>query len=529
MITFKDLKLSSSLINELEKNNFTHPTEIQQQAIPLLTQEKNIDFHGQAQTGTGKTLAFGLPLLEKINIENTSVQALVVAPTRELVLQICESVNTFAPALGIKVESIYGGVSIDRQFRALKKGGVHIIVGTPGRLNDHLRRGSLKLDSLTTLVLDEADIMLDMGFKEEVDEILTFAPRERQIWLFSATVKAGINEIKQKHMSNVVSVAASKSDVATSNTKQYVCVIPSHNRLDILRRFIDSELQFYGFVFCPTKAMTSDIGAKLTQYGYNAAALHGDMNQLQRNEVISKFKNKDYNILVCTDVAARGIDVSHVTHVINYCLPDDHESYIHRIGRTGRAGNEGTAITFITKKDLRKFSFIKRKFKLTVDPIEVPSYKKVLEAGFKKAQAYLGDLAKVNGQDDFGELGQYVDGLSAEQLKRIALNIAHQRFMKHMPEQKEIQCTPANKLALDDFQIKELLLPVGSDDQVKKGDVISFLTSSGVLEEDQIQKIRVIKRRTFVEVPASLVTSLINSLRYKKIGRRNIRMRVVQN
>jgi ATP-dependent RNA helicase DeaD len=261
MKLFKDLNLNSKIQIALDQLGFTEPTEIQQKAIPMLLSE-NVDFHGQAQTGTGKTLAFGIPLAHKIETSNNKVQTLIVAPTRELVLQISDSLKKVISHTDIKLTTIFGGNSMVKQIDDLRR-GVHIVVGTPGRLNDHLRRKTLSLKDLKVLVLDEADIMLDMGFKEEIDEILTFAPVTKKIWLFSATVKQGISDLKNRHMNNVVTVRVSQNNVGTTNTQQFYCVTTMGSRINALCRVIDSDPEFYGFIFCPTKALTAEIAEKL--------------------------------------------------------------------------------------------------------------------------------------------------------------------------------------------------------------------------------------------------------------------------
>ena len=275
--TFKDLLLAEPIQGVLETLGFTQPTEIQHKAIPLLLEAKKQDFHGQAQTGTGKTLAFGIPLLHRIDASKKNPQALIIAPTRELAVQIKDSLKPFANAMGLKLEAIYGGVSMEGQTQALRR-GCHIVVGTPGRVNDHLRRKNLRIEAAQTLVLDEADIMLDMGFREDIEQIMSFAPNNREIWLFSATVKGGITALMRSHMKDTVSVRVSQKQVAGSNTKQYYCMAPGRTRLRVLSRFIESAPEFYGFIFCQTKILTGDIAEKLIRLGYNVGALHGNMS-----------------------------------------------------------------------------------------------------------------------------------------------------------------------------------------------------------------------------------------------------------
>ena len=340
MNSFDTFSLLPAIKKSLEGLGFTKPTEIQAKIIPTLIENYGQDVHAQAQTGTGKTLAFGIPLLQAVDPSLKHVQGLIIAPTRELVLQTYESLKDVSRGTNIAIEPIYGGMSISRQISNIRR-GVQIVVGTPGRLNDLLRRKALKLNDLKILVLDEADIMLDMGFRQDLDAIFDHAPKDRHIWLFSATVMAGIKKLMSSHMKNVLTIKAAKAGVALAEVSQYFCVVPERKRLEATIRFIEAAPNFNGIIFCRTRALTSELTEELASKGFKVNCLHGDMKQSLRNHVIKGFKNKDFNILVATDVAARGIDVSDLSHVINYSMPDDNEIYLHRIGRTARAGKKG--------------------------------------------------------------------------------------------------------------------------------------------------------------------------------------------
>lgn len=523
MITsFKELPLHPQILTTLDGLGFTQPTDIQGKAIPLLLAAQKVDFWGQAQTGTGKTLAFGIPLIQGINVSDRRLQALIVAPTRELVVQIMQSLRPIAQPMGISVEAIYGGASMRDQMSALKR-GVHIVVGTPGRINDHLTRRTLSLSNVNTLVLDEADIMLDMGFKEEVDQILNACPSERQIWLFSATVKPGINSILREHMKNTQSVCASKQQIGAANTKQYFSMVPHRNRFAALCRFIDSAPGFYGFIFCQTKILTAELAEKLAAAGYPANALHGDMSQTLRNAVIKKFKNKEFSILVATDVAARGIDVSDLTHVINYSLPNDHESYVHRIGRTGRAGKEGLAITFIgSKNEMRHIGMLERKFKLKVSPLDVPSSQDIQKVYFKKACDYLETIATKQSKCT-AELTDAVKAYDKEQLVNIVLATVADKFFPevkkddfHFAKTSNQEFGSGEPMADDGLQ--ELMIHLGTDDGISREDVADFLEKEGGITPDMLEKLKVIKRRTFIKLPTEMGQALMNKLRGKTIA-----------
>lgn len=525
MITsFKDLPLHPQILTTLDGLGFTTPTDIQGKAIPLLLASKKVDFWGQAQTGTGKTLAFGIPLIQGINASDRRLQALIVAPTRELVVQITQSLRPIAQPLGISVEAIYGGASMRDQMSALKR-GVHIVVGTPGRINDHLTRRTLSLSHLSTLVLDEADIMLDMGFKEEMDQILAAAPEERQIWLFSATVKPGISNIMREHMQNTQSVCASKQAVGTANTKQYFSMVPHRNRFIALSRFIDSCPNFYGFIFCQTKILTAELAEKLAAAGYPANALHGDMSQGLRNAVIKKFKNKEFNILVATDVAARGIDVSDLTHVINYSLPNDHESYVHRIGRTGRAGKEGTAITFIgSKNEMRHIHMLERKFKVTINPLEVPSSQDIQKVYLKKAVEFLDTLSQKQPETAIApELHAAINGYNPKQLANMVLSTVAEKFFPATKKDdfhftnNSSQSYERDRGSASDDGLQELMIHLGTDDGISREDVADFLMQEGGIANDTLEKLKVIKRRTFIKLPAEMAEGLMEKIRGKTI------------
>ncbi|MFA6065561.1 MAG: DEAD/DEAH box helicase [Candidatus Babeliaceae bacterium] len=528
-ITFKDFNMMPEIYQVIEKLGFTEPTEIQSKAIPALLAADKVDIHGQAQTGTGKTLAFGLPLLHRIERANRSTQALIVAPTRELALQICDSMRPFAQALGLVVEPVYGGMSMEEQIRALKR-GVHIVIGTPGRLNDHLRRKTLSLKDIKTLVLDEADIMLDMGFKDEIDEIMQYAPTTREIWLFSATVKAGISTLMNAHMKNPISVRVSKTNVGTPTTKQYFCVLPMKQRLNALCRFIECSSEFYAFIFCQTKILTSEIAEQLARRGYNVGALHGDMSQAQRNLVIKKFKNKEITILVATDVAARGIDIANLSHVVNFSLPEDHESYVHRVGRTGRAGKEGIAITFVGKSETRFIQMIQRKFNIQISPLEVPSRDAIIKGRVAQAAQY---LVHINEQSvtnaPHAAIKDMLDSYSEAELRTALMYILHEKFLSSILKEEEISFSPARATSSEfEKTVQECVLSVGADDGLTSTEITQYLTETGLITEELIQKIRIIKRRTFVEVPVGCASALLDALRNTSLAGRNTRFAFVE-
>lgn len=520
-MTFKELSLNPNIQQALDALGFTNPTEIQEKAIPVLLSNDKIDIFGQAQTGTGKTLAFGLPLIQKIDTKAYHVQALIVAPTRELVTQICESLRQITKYTDTSVEAIYGGVSMMNQLRALKK-GVHIVVGTPGRLNDHIRRGSLSLAQIHTLVLDEADTMLDMGFKDEVDELLSSAPDDRQIWLFSATVKSGINALMRSHMNKPTTIVCAKKENSTATIKQYYALVPKQVRLEALCRFIDNAPEFYGFIFCQTKALTAQIAERLIQRGYHANALHGDMNQTQRNSVIKGFKEKQFTILVATDVAARGIDVSDITHVVNFSLPDDQESYVHRIGRTGRAGKEGISITLVTSGEARRLQTIARMFKFEVHQAGIPTAADIAKKQEARAQEYLIGL-QAQPHERTGFMHKHIEQMSKETLNNIVINLIDEKFLRLLPQEDLNVSMSVSSHAAVDGDSQELSINVGSDDSINEQDVFNYLAANAQATKNDIKKLKMLRRHTFV-VATNAVATKIMDLNGRTLGGRKMRI-----
>lgn len=376
MTEFKDLWIWEKTLAALTKKWFVTPSPIQEKVIPLLLQgEKNVI--GQAATGTGKTAAFGIPLIEKLT-PGSKVQALILAPTRELATQIAEEIDSLQGNKGLKVMAIYGKQSYEIQHRALKR-GIDILVGTPGRIMDHLNRKTLDLTNISYFILDEADEMLDMGFIDDIETIFKGTSPEKKVLLFSATMSKDILKIAKKYIGDYVLVETENTDTTGENTDQAYFEVNERDKFELLRRIMDTEPGFYGIVFCHTKADVDGLVSKLNDEGYSAEGLHGDLAQKQREHFLQRFKDKKVNILVATDIAARGIDVNDVTHVINYAIPQNAERYTHRIGRTGRAGKEGTAITFITPKEYSKMSYIKKVNKVDIKKGVIPDIKWVIE------------------------------------------------------------------------------------------------------------------------------------------------------
>jgi ATP-dependent RNA helicase DeaD len=367
-MSIQALGVDSRLVKAVSELGFTQPTAIQEKAIPLLLLGDR-DLIGLAQTGTGKTAAFGLPLIQAVM--EGKMQGLVICPTRELCLQITKELTSYAKyAEGINVVAVYGGADIRNQVKEIKR-GAHIIVGTPGRLIDHITRRTITLERIGRVVLDEADQMLDMGFQEDIDEILRTTPKDKRIWLFSATMQPKIEKIARLYMHDPLQITVGSRNSGATNITHQFCIVRGSDVYASVRRFIDFYPEMFGIVFCRTKRDTQEMSAQLLSAGYNSDALHGDLSQPQRDAVMKKFRNKQIQVLVATDVAARGIDVDGVTHVLHCNLPDDIENYTHRSGRTARAGKSGVSIIIGTS--LRKVKFIEQQLNIVVSPIQVPT------------------------------------------------------------------------------------------------------------------------------------------------------------
>ena len=384
MKSFEELGLSEVTLKAMKKKGFEEPTPIQVQTIPAILRGDK-DIVGQAQTGTGKTAAFGLPMIELLPEKTKTVQAVILTPTRELAVQVAEEINSLKGKKKLSIVPIYGGQSMDMQLRSLKK-GVDIVVGTPCRVFYQIGLSTLKWNSLSYLVLDVADEKLNMGFIEDVKETLGNTAPDKRTMLFSATMPPAIIGIAKKYMGTYEVMKVQRKQLTVSLTDQIYFEVSQADKFEALCRIIDVEDAFYGLVFCRTKVDTDIIANHLIDRGYDADALHGDLSQSQREKILNQFKKRRINILVATDVAARGIDVQDLSHVINYALPQDPEAYVHRIGRTGRAGKEGTAITFITPEKYRKLQYIRKSAKTDIRKAKLPGVKDVINTKKLKNQ-----------------------------------------------------------------------------------------------------------------------------------------------
>lgn len=443
---FDQLGLKPTIQQALDKMGFLEPTPIQERTIPFLLDQKK-DLVANAQTGTGKTAAFGLPILEQINQDSFEIQALILSPTRELALQIAKDMETFSEFLPkIKVIPVYGGASIEVQISALKRGG-QIVVGTPGRMLDLIKRKRLNVNSIKWLVLDEADEMLSMGFKEELDEILSNTPAEKQTMLFSATMPAGIGRIAKNYMGDYHEITVGIRNSGAKNVEHIFYQIAARDKYAALKRLADIHTNIYGIVFCRTRHETKDVADKLMADGYNADALHGDLSQDQRDKVMGRFRNRSLQILVATDVAARGLDVDKLTHVINYNLPDDNEIYIHRSGRTGRAGEKGISISLIHSRERGKLRDMERKIGKDFERRQIPGGAEICNV---RLFDLIGKVEKI--EVNTSQIGQFLpsiykqlEGLTREELIQHFVSFEFNTFLKYYKNAPDLNIAHSEK------------------------------------------------------------------------------------
>ncbi len=494
MESFENLGLSEETLKVIKHKGFEEPTPIQVKTIPAIL-AGNKDIVGQAKTGTGKTAAFGLPMIELLPEKSRKVQSLILTPTRELAIQVAEEINSLKGKKKLSIVPIYGGQSIDLQFRSLRK-GVDIVVGTPGRILDHLRRGTLKLDKISFLVLDEADEMLNMGFIEDVREIMESTGPEKRTMLFSATMPREILQIAKKYMGEYDVMKVSKGQLTVSQTDQIYFEVSVADRFDALCRIIDMEEKFYGLVFCRTKVDTDSVGNHLIERGYDADSLHGDMSQSQREKILNKFKKKLLNILVATDVAARGIDVQDLTHVINYALPQDPESYVHRIGRTGRAGKEGIAVTFITPSEYRKLQFIKRGAKTDIRKAMLPKVEDVIKAKKLRIMADLKDIVELAPKSEYIKMSKEL--LEGNEPENLLAAILQYTFQDELSKESYTEIADA---VVDTKGKTRLFVTQGKQDGLTRNKLVNFIKTKCNITRDKIRDIQILDKFSFITLP----------------------------
>ena len=530
---FRELGLGEESIRALAEKGFEEPTEIQKRAIPMLLQ-KGTEIVGQAQTGTGKTAAFALPILETVNQEIDGVQALILVPTRELASQVSEEISSLRGSRRIEIAAIYGGASMAQQLKRLKK-GITIVVGTPGRILDHIRRGSLELSRLEFLVLDEADEMLDMGFIDDIEAVLRAVPDTRRMLLFSATMPPQIMKLAESFMKNPEIIRTQKRDTAALSTDQIYYEVREADKLEALTRIIDREPDFYGVVFCRTKLQCDEIGQKLHDRGYDAASLHGDLSQREREQILKRMKEHQLSILVATDVAARGLDIQDLTHVINYSIPQDPEVYIHRVGRTGRAGKNGTAITFITPSESRKFSYIRKASRSEIRKEEIPGAEEVIARKKERIKNEILDYLSTEPKEEYLEIARsvlsgrvpeeafasllssiYKNELDASRYREISA-IAPRREREKSRREKREEARNRERYdkikapSLDEGGTTRLFIARGRKDGLTKAMLINIIMDQAGVRDEDIRDVEINDTSSFISAPFSVAETILKA------------------
>lgn len=530
MKSFDSLGLTGELVENIRQLGFETPTPIQEKAIPVLL-KGDTDLVGLAQTGTGKTAAFGLPLIDLIDASNHNTQALVVAPTRELSVQITSDFERFSKNVkDLNIVTVYGGASISDQIRKVKR-GAQIIVATPGRLIDLLARKVVDLRNIQYVVLDEADEMLNMGFKEDIDEILSTTPDSKRVWLFSATMPREVREIANNYMSNPQELAMEGRQQGNENIDHQYAVVDDRDKYLALKRFVDYAPDIFGVIFCRTKIDTQKIAEHLIKDGYNADALHGDLTQAQRDRVMKSFKNKTLQLLVATDVAARGIDVNNITHVIHMNMPDEMEFYTHRSGRTARAGKKGISLAIISKKEIGRISQIEKALKRKFTKMMVPTGDEVCQ---QKIVGLVHKVRQVEVNEEeidsfLPEVYHELKDLSKEDIIKRFASIEFNRFLEYYRDARDLNKSEKKSFVDDGFQESystgdRIFINVGKMDGLEKGNLLGLICDYGEIDKGKIGKIDLKGAYSFFEVEKGLAEQVIRGFEGVEVRGRKVRL-----
>ncbi|WDF56412.1 DEAD/DEAH box helicase [Mucilaginibacter sp. KACC 22063] len=532
---FIELGIRHDIVNAISELGFEKPTPIQEASIPVLLSGSN-DFVGLAQTGTGKTAAFGLPLLELIDFEENHPQALVLCPTRELCLQIASDLTKFAKNIpNAKVVAVYGGASIMDQLRSIKR-GVQIVVATPGRMLDIIGRKAIDFSDIRYVVLDEADEMLNMGFQDDIDEILSTTPEEKKTWLFSATMPSEVRRIAKKYMTDPHELTMGKQNTGNANIEHEYYIVRARDKYAAFKRIVDFNPDIFGIVFCRTKIETQEIAEALIKDGYNADSLHGDLSQQQRDKVMKRYRERSLQLLIATDVAARGIDVNDVTHVINYSLPDEIENYTHRSGRTARAGKTGVSIAIINSKEVGKIRQIERVIGKQFIKAEVPTGFDVCE---KQLFSIIHKVHNVTVNDS--QIEQYIPrimdefaDLSKEDLIKRFASIEFNRFLEYYKNAPDLNATEDRRDGAGDRfartgtrgDFTRLFINLGSVDGFSRGDLLGYICNTTKISGRTVGKIDVKGVYSFFEVQNSDSDQVFNSFQNAEFKGRPVRIEI---
>ena len=523
-MTFEEMCLDTRIMRAIAEMGFEQPSPIQAQSIPIAVEGK--DMIGQARTGTGKTASFGIPMLQRINPKDKSLQAIVLCPTRELAIQSANEIRKLAKFLhGIKVLPIYGGQEISKQIRSLK-GGVQIVIGTPGRVMDHLRRHTLKPQTVDIVVLDEADEMLNMGFREDIETILGQLPEERQTMLFSATMPKPILEIAKRYLHEPEIVKVIQKELTVPKIEQYYYEVNPRKKNEVLSRLLDMYDPSLSLVFCNTKRKVDELVADLKGRGYFAEGLHGDMKQSQRDRVMNGFRNGRTDILVATDVAARGIDVDDVEAVFNYDVPQDDEYYVHRIGRTGRAGREGRAFTLVVGKEIYKLKDIQRYCKTKIRRQPIPSVNDVAAIKVEKLLEQAGELIATDGLGRMMDLlEEYLDGSDYSATEMAAALLAMQLGE---PSSQTLPKEEFGDTGAEPGMVR-MFMNIGKKDRVRIGDILGAVAGESGMEGALVGTIDMYDNFSFVEVPQEYAAAVLEAMNHSKIKGRRVNMEPAKN
>ncbi len=524
MSIFKDLGLNKAIVSSLVELGYENPTEIQEIAIPQILSSKD-DLKAFAQTGTGKTAAFALPIMEQLDLKSKDTQAIILSPTRELAIQIARNIEEFAKNMsGLNVIAVYGGANIEDQIRGIKR-GAQIVVGTPGRTVDLIKRKRLNLKNIQWLVLDEADEMLNMGFKDELDQILEATPDSKQTLLFSATFPKEVEAIARNYMNNTVEISAGKKNIGAENVSHEFYLVSDRNRYPALKRIADINPDIYSIVFCRTRRETKDIAEKLIQDGYNADALHGDLSQAQRDMVMQKFRNKTLQILVATDVAARGLDVTDLTHVINYKLPDQAENYTHRSGRTGRAGKDGISIALITGREKGKLRPIERKINKQFEQKQVPNGQEICEKQLYNLidKVHDIDINEKEIKDYLPSIYQKLEGLDREELIKRFVSLEFNQFLSYYENSRDLNGDDSRERSRStDDSFTRFYINLGKMDHINPAKLMGIINENLGKRDVEIGQIEILKSFSFFEVDKNYRDEVLEKFKGAEFGGRRI-------
>ena len=532
MNAFQKLGLEAELLQAITDLGFETPSEVQEKSIPILL-EQDTDLVALAQTGTGKTAAFGFPMLQKINIESRTTQGLILSPTRELCMQITNEIKQYGKHYkGLNVVAIYGGASITDQARDVKK-GAQIIVATPGRMKDMISRRLVDISKIEYAVLDEADEMLNMGFYEDITDILSHSPEDKNTWLFSATMPKEVSTIAKKFMHSPIEITVGNKNEGTNQVSHEYYLVNSRDRYQALKRLADANPDIFSVVFCRTKRDTQKVAEQLIDDGYNAGALHGDLSQNQRDLVMKSFRNKQIQMLVATDVAARGIDVENITHVINYQLPDEIETYTHRSGRTGRAGKTGISMVIVSKSEVRKIKSIERIIKKDFDKKDIPS-------GMAICEVQLMSLAnKIHNTEVNHEIDKYLENInllfedtSKDELIKKFFSVEFTRFFNYYQKTKDLNA-PAHQSGERDGGMSEnatrFFINVGSKDGYDWMSLKDFLRNNLELGQDDVFKVDVKESFSFFNTETTIKQKVLDFFTDYKHNGRFVNVEITEN